>query len=132
MRMACTPDVNLKARRFGLQDSVRWLVEIAASQRERIHAMNRILIITAIVVGALASGPGFAEEAECNVPTTEWQPEEALRQKLEYAGWEIRRIKTDNGCYEVYGFDKDGHRMETYFDPKTLAAVDEGEGEDND
>jgi hypothetical protein len=94
--------------------------------------MNRILMITTVAVGVLASGTAFAKDAECNVPVAEWQPMEALQQKLENEGWKVRRIKTDDGCYEVYGFDKDGRRMETYFDPRTLAVVYGGEEDEHD
>jgi hypothetical protein len=92
--------------------------------------MKRILMPLAFAVGTLASGAAFASDAACDVPIADWQPKEALQQKLENEGWEIRRIKTDDGCYEVYGFDKDGRRMETYFDPKTLVVVDQDEDED--
>lgn len=83
--------------------------------------MTRILLLAG-VLGLIASGAAFAAES-CSVPKSEWQPEQALRQKLEGAGWKINRIKIDNGCYEVYGTDEKGQRAETYFDPKSLDPV---------
>jgi hypothetical protein len=68
---------------------------------------------------ALAHGEGI----ECKVPAKEWQPKEALAGKLEKDGWTIRKLKVDNGCYEVYGFDAKGKKREAYFDPKTLDMV---------
>ena len=50
----------------------------------------------------------------------EWQPREALQKKLESEGWKVRRIKTEDGCYEAYALDSNGHRVEAYFDPKSL------------
>lgn len=82
--------------------------------------MRRILLTA--LVGLGASGAAFAAET-CSVPKAEWQPEQALRQKLETAGWKLNRIKIDRGCYEVYGTDANGQRAETYFDPKTLDPV---------
>jgi hypothetical protein len=38
-------------------------------------------------------------------------------------GWQIRRIKIDGGCYEVYALNEKGERVEAYFHPKTLDAV---------
>jgi hypothetical protein len=62
-------------------------------------------------------------DVECKVPAKEWQPKEALASKLEKEGWTIRKLKVDNGCYEVYGFDAQGKKRETYFNPKTLEVV---------
>jgi hypothetical protein len=85
--------------------------------------MTRILIPIAAALGVMTATAAFASE-RCSVPKAEWQPEQALRQKLEGAGWKINRIKTDEGCYEVYGTDANGKRAETYFDPKTLDPVE--------
>ena len=38
-------------------------------------------------------------------------------------GNEIRRIKIDGGCYEVYAITEKGERVEAYFHPLTLAPV---------
>jgi len=70
----------------------------------------------------LAAGAALASD-KCSVPQAEWQPQEALQQKLESDGWKIKKIKVDDGCYEVYGTDGAGKRMEAYFDPKTFAVV---------
>lgn len=86
---------------------------------------TRFLLIGASLA-LLMSAPAMAGE-DCNVPQAEWQPEQALRQKLEAAGWKINTVKVDDGCYEVYGFDATGKKSETYFDPKTLAPLDDDE-----
>lgn len=85
----------------------------------------RTTIIAATGLTLLMTAAAFGSET-CNVPEAEWQPELALRQKLEAEGWKINRVKIDEGCYEVYGFDGDGERAETYFDPKTFEVVKEG------
>jgi len=59
-------------------------------------------------------------DVKCVVPVAEWKPMDDLQDKLKSEGWDIRKIKIDNGCYEVYGFDKKGKRRETYFNPKTF------------
>jgi len=71
---------------------------------------------------SLAAGSALASD-KCSVPQAEWQPQEALQQKLEGDGWKIKKIKVDDGCYEVYATDKEGKRMEVYFDPKSFAVV---------
>lgn len=60
---------------------------------------------------------------KCNEPSKEWKLREELSDKLQADGWDVRKIKIDNGCYEVYGFDGKGKRREAYFNPKTLELI---------
>lgn len=62
---------------------------------------------------------------KCDVPKAEWKPQMELQRKLISEGWKVRQVKTDNGCYEVYGFDEKGNRMEVYFNPKTFEKIGE-------
>jgi hypothetical protein len=55
---------------------------------------------------------------------SEWQPPEALQQKLSEDGWDVKRIKTEDGCYEAYAIDEQGRQVEAYFDPKTFDVVE--------
>ncbi len=71
----------------------------------------------------LGTGAAQAEGNRCAASHDQWQPEQALRAKLEAEHWQIRRIKVENGCYEVYAIDADGNRKESYFDPRTLKPV---------
>lgn len=56
-------------------------------------------------------------------PKSGWQSADKLEQQLKEKGWQVRRIKEDGGCYEVYAFDEKGQRGEFYFHPVTLAPV---------
>ena len=82
----------------------------------------------------LGSGSALASD-KCSAPMAEWQPREALQTKLETDGYKVNRIKTDDGCYEVYAIGPDGKRMKALFDPKSFEQVmgeDGEEGNDND
>ena len=70
--------------------------------------------------------PALAED-RCTVPEADWRPVEDLKADLTAKGWTISNVKTEDGCYEVYGHDQDGKRVETFFDPATFEAV----GDDN-
>ncbi|WP_374384863.1 PepSY domain-containing protein [Dongia sp.] len=83
--------------------------------------MKRVLITT-LFLGFVGAGSAAAAEL-CNVPEGEWQPKEALQKQLEGEGVTIKKIKIDEGCYEVYGTDKDGKKIENYYDPKTFSLV---------
>ena len=75
----------------------------------------------ALVVSAEAFATGLAT---CDSgPQESWQPQAKLEQQLKDKGWQVRRIKIDGGCYEVYALNEKGERVEAYFHPKTLEPV---------
>jgi hypothetical protein len=79
----------------------------------------------ALAAVLLLSSPAWATGAcpikdKDAVPKAEWQDKDQLEKKLVAAGWQVRRIKVDDQCYEVYGVDSKGQRVEAYFHPKTL------------
>lgn len=85
--------------------------------------MKLIVLAVALALSALGTGSALAS-SRCNVPMANWQPREALQQKVEAEGWKVTRIKTDDGCYKVYATNDDqGHRCEGTFDPGTLKAL---------
>ena len=43
--------------------------------------------------------------------------------QLEAQGYKIKKFKVDGNCYEIYGHNKDGKKVEIYYDTKTLAVV---------
>lgn len=71
---------------------------------------------------ALLVGPALASE-RCEAPQDQWRPVEDLKMELEAKGWTVGNVKTENGCYEVYGKDEAGQRVEIFFDPVSFAAV---------
>lgn len=82
----------------------------------------------AAVVALSALSPALAAEVECTQPEASWRPIKDLEAKLiAEEGWTISNVKIEEGCYEVYGKDKDGNRVEVFFDPVTFEKV----GEDN-
>jgi hypothetical protein len=56
-------------------------------------------------------------------PPEGWQPQGTLEKQLVAQKWQVRRIKVDGGCYEVYAINDKGERVEAYFHPVTLAPV---------
>ncbi len=56
----------------------------------------------------------------CDEPRENWGTKDALREKLTVAGWLVRKIKVDEGCYEVYGKTPEGDRVEAYFNPASF------------
>jgi hypothetical protein len=71
---------------------------------------------------AMAGATGLAT-CDSGSPDT-WQPQEKLTAMLKEKGWEIRNVKVDGGCYEVYALDEKKERVEAYFHPVTLERVE--------
>ncbi len=84
--------------------------------------LTSLLCTAALALSATGSALAHGD-FKCDVPVAEWQRQDDLQDKLKSEGWDVRKIKIDNGCYEVYGFDKKGKRKETYFNPKTFEVV---------
>jgi len=80
-------------------------------------------LITTLMTSCLLSGAAFASD-DCTDPLTDWQPKEELRQMMADKGWNIKRIKVDDGCYEVKGRDRNGHRVEAKFSPASLKLIE--------
>ena len=85
------------------------------------HAGATVSLLGLLSVGSAAQATGLAT---CESgPREGWQAATKLEQLLKDKGWTVRRIKEDGGCYEVYGLDDKGARVEAYFHPVTLAPV---------
>jgi hypothetical protein len=81
---------------------------------------------TFTIVGLLAllpAGAGLADD-DCFVPMADWQPRESVARLAEENGWTVRRIKIDDGCYEIDGTDAEGHRIEATVHPATLQVIE--------
>lgn len=83
---------------------------------------------SAALVAALAIAPftmaGATGLATCDSGSPDtWQPQEKLTAMLKENGWQVRNVKVDGGCYEVYALDEKGERVEAYFHPVTLERV---------
>jgi len=72
-----------------------------------------------VVSGVALAGP------TCTAPKDKWLPEATFKKGLEEKGYQIKTFKVTKGnCYEIYGTDKAGKKVEIYFDPATGAALE--------
>lgn len=80
------------------------------------------IVVSAVLIAA--SGIALAGPS-CNVPKEKWMPEAAFKKGLEEKGYRIKTFKVSKGeCYEIYGFDKAGKKVEIYFDPATAEILE--------
>lgn len=91
--------------------------------------MKKILTILGFLA-AFSTAVALADD-DCFVPMADWQPRDAVARLAEENDWSVRRIKIDDGCYEIKGSDADGRRIEVTLHPATLQVI-EFEYEDDD
>lgn len=80
----------------------------------------RIVVITlaaAVILPVAANATGLLT-CDSGDPS-KWITEEAMTEQLTAKGWQVRFIKEDGGCWEVYGTTPEGARAEAYFHPVT-------------
>lgn len=76
-------------------------------------------LVFGLAVGAAGPAPA-SDKARCgSVPKDKWLTETAIKDKVGGLGYEVRRIKVENGCYEVKAVDKNGAHLELYVRPDT-------------
>lgn len=85
--------------------------------------IRHIAVVTAALLfaGAAVAGPQCTD-----APQSEWKSQDVMKQELTDQGYTIDKFKvTDGNCYEIYGEDKDGVKVEIYFNPVSGEAVEE-------
>ena len=85
--------------------------------------LRRTLLALAAGAGAaLAATPALSGD-DCDVPVERWQSRDAVRQMAAGKGWQVQRLKIDDGCYEIRGKDAQGRDFKAKLDPQTLQVV---------
>jgi hypothetical protein len=85
--------------------------------------MKHVILAVALGLCAIVSMPAFAK-ANCKAyPKAEWMKEADAKSRIEAQGYTISKFKVDGNCYEIYGRNKAGKKVEIYFDAKTLEPV---------
>jgi len=82
-------------------------------------ALRRAALALALGMAAL---PLWADD-DCDAPVERWQSREAVRQMAARQGWQIQRLKIDDGCYEIRGTDAQGRSFKAKIDPETLKVL---------
>lgn len=81
----------------------------------------KLIVFLALLIGVTSQ---VQAAADCPVyPKEEWASEDTLKQALTDEGYKIKKFKVDGNCYEIYGWNRQGKRVEIYFDTKTLAII---------
>ena len=82
--------------------------------------MRKLLLLSLVLASPLAlAGP------QCTTTDkAQWQDQNKFQEDLKAQGYEIKKFKVTSGnCYEIYGFDREGRKVEIYHDPVSGKAV---------
>jgi hypothetical protein len=81
------------------------------------------LILGLALVGATTSA--YAKKDCTNEPKEKWMQEADFKKKVESEGYKISKFKQPGTCYEIYGTNKEGKKVEIYFNPVDGSIVKE-------
>lgn len=84
--------------------------------------MKKLLLLSLAIASPFASA-----KTECtSADQAQWQDQGAFQEGLKAQGYQIRKFKVTAGnCYEIYGYDQQGRKVEIYFDPVSGKPVKE-------
>ncbi len=80
-------------------------------------------ILTAAMLTPLFGVPTQAANHECYVPMRDWQSRTNAISFAEAQGWTVKRVRIDDGCYEIFAVSADGVDMEVRVNPATLEII---------
>ena len=83
--------------------------------------MKRIMTLGIFAVALGGATATLADDDDCRSPMSQWQSQDTAIQHAGALGIEVRRLKIDDGCYEIKGRDSDGNKVELKLEPATLA-----------
>ncbi len=75
---------------------------------------------------SLTTLPAFADPQCTTEPKVKWKDQKAFEQSLKDQGYKIKKFKvTKTNCYEIYGWNKEGKKVEIYYNPVNGETVKE-------
>lgn len=65
-----------------------------------------------ILVAGCSGGPECTAE-----PESSWMSQAEMKNRVVAQGYKVKEFKVSGSCYEIYGWNREGQRVEVYFDP---------------
>lgn len=89
-------------------------------------------ILTSVAFAALMTGSALAAGATCSTaPAAQFKPQADLISQLKTEGLTVKKIKVENGCYEVYAVNAAGKKLNMAYNAETLEKLDKAEAGEN-
>lgn len=88
--------------------------------------MKKIILATVLIAAGLSSTARAEDSHDCgNIPKDKWMTKDAVKDKAKAKGLDVRRVKVEGACYEVYAIDAKGNKVEKIVNPQTGEVVGE-------
>lgn len=84
--------------------------------------MKHLVMVLAVLVASVSA---FAKKDCTAEPKSKWMSEADFKKKVEAEGYKISKFKQPGTCYEIYGTNKEGKKVEIYFNPGDGSIVKE-------
>jgi hypothetical protein len=82
--------------------------------------------LAAALAFMIVTGPALAGPTCTSEPKAKWLSESDMKKRIATLGYKYKVFKVTSGnCYEIYGHDSSGQRIEIYFHPVTGNVVEE-------
>ena len=91
---------------------------------KKIRDLLKVTPAYAVFIVFTFIAPPLMADEECTDLIAEWQPREILKKQLELQGWVVKRIRIDDGCYEVRALDAQGREVKATFTPASLTLME--------
>ena len=89
-----------------------------------LSAFRTVALLFGVFICLVFFSTATVADEECTDPIAQWQPREVLKTKLEQQGWVVKRIRIDDGCYEVRAIDAQGRRVKATYAPASLTLLE--------
>ncbi|MGB5950173.1 MAG: PepSY domain-containing protein [Parvibaculum sp.] len=83
-------------------------------------ALATLALTSAALTSAAMTSSAMAadKDARCtDQPREQWMSKDAAKAKATALGYEVRRVKVEDGCYEIYAFDSNKAKVEIFMNP---------------
>jgi len=84
--------------------------------------MNKYLFV---FLSMFVAASAQAKKSCTDQPKDKWMSVDAFKAKVEAEGYKIKKFKQPGTCYEIYGTNKEGKKVEIYFNPVDGSVVKE-------
>lgn len=90
--------------------------------------MNRTAAFSFALLAALSASQAIAGPTCTEEPQSKWLSEADMTKRFQALGYkdDVKKLHVSKGkCWEIYGTDKQGRKVEVYFHPITGAIAEE-------
>jgi hypothetical protein len=94
---------------------------------EHYMLFSKIKCLAACTLFAAVCAPAWAGPTCTSEPRTKWLTEAQMTEKFKALGYrdDVKKLHVSKGnCWEIYGHDKEGRKVEIYFHPITGAIAE--------